>query len=366
MGATIRDIAKLVGVSASTVSRVINGNTAISQETRIKIQEAMKELNYHPNSRARNLANGITNTIALVIDAEDENTFANTFFNRSVYAVETAAHNNGCNLLITNDNDEKGKSISTLVYEKKVDGLILPSSSIREGLLELLEKEAFPYVVLGEPEIGARELAWVDINNRDGGRKAVTHLLEQGYRKIAFVAENTDTVFSRERIAGYEEALAEQMKDSENTICKKEMSGSQPKTETSKPVSRTGESMIFTCGEDAGGMVGQVVDAAKKRMIDAVICCNNILAYHVMKGLREAEISVPDRVGVVTFDNYPLAEYMDPPLTVVDVDTYRLGKEAADMLFRKIGGEAAENDAVSIDTEIIIRNSSKRREELNG
>lgn len=341
MGATIRDIAKLVGVSASTVSRVINGNAAISQETRIKIQEAMKELNYHPNSRARNLANGITNTIALVIDAEDENTFANTFFNRSVYAVETAAHNNGCNLLITNDNDEKGKSISTLVYEKKVDGLILPSSSIREGLLELLKKEEFPYVVLGEPEIHAQELAWVDINNREGSRKAVVHLLEQGYKKIAFVAENTGTVFSRERIAGYEKALLEKK-------------------------TTTGASMIFTCEKDLQAMVEQVVTAAKAQTIDAVICCNNVLAYHVLKGLREARISVPDQVGLVTFDNYPLAEYMDPPLTAVDVDTYRLGKEAANMLFRKIGGEAAENGAVSIDTEIIIRNSSKRREELNG
>lgn len=131
----------------------------------------MKELNCHPNSRARNFANGITNTIALVIDAEDENTFANTFFNRSVYAIERVAQKNGYNLLITNDMDEKGSSITSLVYEKKVDGLIFPSSSIRKELTDLLEKEQFPFVVLGEPEEFPDRLDWVDINNYEGGKK---------------------------------------------------------------------------------------------------------------------------------------------------------------------------------------------------
>lgn len=341
MGATIKDIAKMVGVSASTVSRVINGNAAISEETRTRIQEAMKELNYHPNSRARNLANGITNTIALVIDAEDENTFANTFFNRSVYAIERAAQKNGYNLLITNDMDEKGSSITSLVYEKKVDGLILPSSSIRKKLTDLLEKEQFPFVVLGEPEVFSEKLDWVDINNYEGGKKAVCHLLEQGYKRVAFVSEEDRTVFAKRRIAGFLDGFREKNIDLDSVE-------------------------VLICGQDYRGLINNVKRGVEEKRIDAVLCSNNILSYHILKGMREAKIPVPGKLGMVTFDNYPLAEYMEPPLTAVDVDTYRLGEIAADGLIRKINNREVERRNVLIDTELIKRASSERREEQIG
>lgn len=341
MGATIKDIAKMVGVSASTVSRVINGNAAISEETRTKIQEAMKELNYHPNSRARNFANGITNTIALVIDAEDENTFANTFFNRSVYAIEKVAQKNGYNLLITNDMDEKGSSITSLVYEKKVDGLILPSSSIRKKLTDLLEKEQFPFVVLGEPEAFSDKLDWVDINNYEGGKKAVCHLLEQGYRKTAFISEENQTVFARHRIAGFLDGLREKNIDLADTE-------------------------ILICGQNYERLIDDVKKAVEEERIDAVLCSNNIISYHILKGMREAKILVPDKLGMITFDNYPLAEYMEPPLTAVDVDTYRLGEIAADVLIQKMNHREVERRNVLIDTELITRASSERRREQIG
>ncbi|HIU75557.1 MAG TPA: LacI family DNA-binding transcriptional regulator [Candidatus Pelethocola excrementipullorum] len=335
MGVTIKDIAKRVGVSPSTVSRVINGNTVISDETRKKIQEAMAELNYHPNSRARNFATGSTNTIALVIDAEDENTFSNTFFNRSVYAIEKAAQSNGYNLLITNDTDDAGSSISELVYEKKVDGLILPSSRVRSGLLELLNQEGFPYVVLGEPDICSDNLDWVDVNNFEGSKNAVTHLLDQGYKRIVFAAEDTKTVFSKKRIEGYYSALDEEK-------------GCREKAE------------VISCGENYSLLCEKIEDAIEKQGADAFLCSNNVIAYHVMKTLKNHNYSMPSQVGIVTFDNYPFAEYMDPPLSAVDVDTYLLGEKAASLLIKKINKEEVEKRAVLIDTEFIFRDSSKR------
>ncbi|MGN0322552.1 MAG: LacI family DNA-binding transcriptional regulator [Oliverpabstia sp.] len=337
MGATIKDIAKMVGVSTSTVSRVINGNTAISQQTRDKIQEAMKELNYHPNSRARNFANGITNTIALVIDAENETTFANSFFNRSVYAIERTAQSRGYNLLITNDRDEHGTSVSTLVYEKKVDGLILPSSSVRQKLIDLLNQEQFPYVVYGGSEFALEPFSWVDVNNLEGSKKAVQHLWNQGYRKIAFAFDGNVTVFSSNRINGYRDALIE---------CDK----------NTAPI-------ILNCGRNPENMFDNVTQAVRDKKVDAILCSDNIIAYHILKKTREVGISVPEQFGIVTFDNYPLAEYMIPPLTVVDVDTYQLGKKSADILFGIISGEVTEKKIELIDTELIIRDSSKRKKE---
>lgn len=119
MAYTIKDIAKKVGVSPSTVSRVINGTATISDETTQKIRAAMEELNYHPNSMARSFATGLTKTIALVIDADNEKNFANSFFNRSVFAIEKQAQEEGFNLLIANGNKSVGVSASQLVYEKR-------------------------------------------------------------------------------------------------------------------------------------------------------------------------------------------------------------------------------------------------------
>lgn len=336
MSVTIKDIAKHVGVSPSTVSRVINGNAVISDETKRKIQEAMAELNYHPNSRARNFANGSTNTIALVIDADDENTFSNTFFDRSVYAIERVAQNNGYNLLITNDTDDAGTSVSTLVYEKKADGLILPSSSVREGLLELLDKEEFPYVVLGEPSIYPERLTWVDVNNKEGSTNATLHLLDQGYENVVLAVEDTKTVFTQKRIEGYRSALRQR--------------------------NRCGQEPIIFSGENEYlSLRDTVLQSVKQGGTDAFLCSNNIIAYHVMNALRGENIAIPDQVGLVTFDNYPFSEYMDPPLTAVDVDTYQLGKRAAALLIGKLNKEETVRKMILLDTNLILRESSGRK-----
>ena len=165
MGVTLNDIAKKVGVSPSTVSRVINGSAPISDEMKKKIYKAMNELNYHPNSLARNLATGSSLTIGLVVDADNETAFANSFFNRSVYAIERVAQKNGYNLLITNDIGKKSSPVCDLVYGQRVDGLIIPSSGVKDSLLEVLEKENTPWVMLGEATGTGEDICWVDMDN---------------------------------------------------------------------------------------------------------------------------------------------------------------------------------------------------------
>ena len=153
MPATIKDIAKKVGVNPSTVSRVINGTASISEETRQKIKDAMKELDYHPNSLARSLVNGSTFTIGLVIDAGNSDAFSNAFFIRSVSAIEAVTQQRGFNLLITSDSDKEDNSaVKNLILEKKIDGIILPVSAATEELIDLLLGNHFPFIVLGEPD----------------------------------------------------------------------------------------------------------------------------------------------------------------------------------------------------------------------
>lgn len=336
MTITIKDIAKKVGVSPSTVSRVINGNSAISEETKKKIFLAMEELDYHTNSLARNFANGSTNAIGLIIDAEDDNTFSNAFFNRSVYAIETVAQSQGYNLLITNNRDSMAEK---LVFEKKVDGIILPTSSVTSRLVEILKKNNFPFIILGEPEKDKAETNWIDINNVLGSESAIEHFAEMGYKKIAFVIENQNTLFAKNRIQGYKSGIKnEGLEYDENFI-----------VESGDDVMQAYEIAI------------KMLDSKKRP--DAFLCSNNILAFQVLKALKQRKVAVPEEVGIITFDNYPIAEYMDPPLTVVDVDTYSLGEQAATSLIKKIHRIESGEQQTIISTKLIIRESSNRKKD---
>ncbi len=339
---TIKDVAKRAGVAASTVSRVINNKSLISEETREKIMEAMRELNYFPNSLARNFANGNACAIALAIDANDNTTFSNVFFNKSVFGIETVAQNNGYNILITNGKEEKGgvSSIEKLILERKIDGLILPSVMAKRKLIKKLFELDFPFVILGEPENFKLESSWVDINNIQGGELAVNHLIQKGYKRIAFLSSNPKAIFSQNRLAGYKQALTFAGFD-------------------------VNEKYIASCEETLPAGYNLLKEVFKTSSLpDAVICSDNITAFGVLRAASEMGISVPRELGVLSFDNYPIAEYTNPPLTVVDVDTYSLGEQAASILIRKIEREKEVNQQTLISTRIISRESTNLKGEL--
>ncbi|MDY0290125.1 MAG: LacI family DNA-binding transcriptional regulator [Sphaerochaeta sp.] len=338
MATTINDIAKKVGVSASTVSRVITGKAVISEETKNKILVAMKEMNYHPNSLARSFATGSSQAIALIVDATDDNeNFSNYFFNRSVFGIEQICQDNGYNLIISNDaTTQDGKSpIEKLILERKVDGLILPSSSVSTKLIKALNQSSFPFVVLGEPSLCQNESSWVDVNNMQGGFKAVRHFVESGYSSIGIIGGNDSQVFFSNRLRGYKEGL--------------EKHGLKPN-----------ERWILYSDGTADSSYDLVSSLLQEEPFpDAFVCNNNIVAFGAMKAIKDKGLSIPENIGIISFDNFPLAEYMDPPLTVVDIDTYSLGKQAASILFQKIQKHVGDLQ-ILIATNLIERKSTQR------
>lgn len=336
MSVTIKDIAKKVGVNPSTVSRVINGTASISAETRQKIKEAMQELDYHPNSLARSLVNGSTFTIGLVIDAKNKDAFSNTFFIRSVSAIEAVTQEKGFNLLITSDTDKQNSNaVKNLILEKKVDGIILPVSSASEELVELLLNNQFPFIFMGEPNDAMEGAHWIDMDNQQGAEDAVMHLFAQGYTSPLLLVENKNTMFEQKRIRGFQNAIEKQGKN---------VSGE----------------WVVGCGTE-----GTDIHTELKKMLyahtgfDSIICTNNVVAFHALQFLKKEGLRVPEDIGMITFDDYPLAEYMDPPLTVVDIDTYKLGEVAANELFSMIHDPEKEKTKVLLPTCIIERKSTK-------
>lgn len=338
MAITIKDVAKKAGVSASTVSRVINGKGVISEETRKKINDVMEELNYFPNSLARNFANGSAFAVGLVIDAQDENTFSNTFFNRSVFAIEKVLQENGYNLIIVNGREtiDATSSIEKLVYEKKVDGLILPPNNMKQKLIQKFIKMNFPFVVLGEPQIFKSESSWVDVNNQQGSELAISHLKEKGYKKIAFIFSGKQNVFEQNRLLGYLKGLENEGLEIHDEYIIESTNGT--------------EQYYNDC----------IAILNSENPPDAFLCSNNIIAFHILKALKNKDINIPNQVGVITFDNYPIAEYTDPALSVIDIDTYALGEHVTQILLQKIQNSKVMNQQTLISTMLILRESTNR------
>ena len=335
MTVTIRDIAKKAGVSPSTVSRVINGKSVISNETRNKIFAVMEELDFHPNSLARNLANGSSRALALVINAEDKKSFSNQYFTHSVFGIEQIAQTNGYNLIITHNQSKGMTPIEQLIYEKKADGIILPPSLITISLLKKLLNQKFPFVVLGEPPFMRNEVNWVDINNAQGSESAVNHLLEKGYRSIVFVGENQQQIFTKNRIAGFRDALGKQ--------------GIEPRQDF----------IIESDGTQEAAYRIAVSFLQKTSPPDAFLCSDNTIAFGILKAVKSLERAIPQEIGIVTFDNYPLAQYTEPSLTSIDVDTYLLGEHAAFVLLKTIENET-NIQHILVGTKLFQRESTDR------
>lgn len=338
MAITIKDVAKAAGVSTSTVSRIINKKGSFPEETRLRVQKIMSEMHYHPNSIARNFVRGSTNNIGLIINTEDSGTFFNEFFNKSVFGIETVAHAEGYSLLISGDRvfDNNVSAIEKLVYEKKVDGLIIPISIIKRKFITKLKNIGFPFIILGEPNVKAPDCSWIDVNNTDGGRFAVNHLYEKGYRRIAFISSDFDKTFNKNRLLGYRRGLEDnELPLNESFIRKGEMSiaGGFEQMNT-----------LLKCGNPP----------------DAVISSSCVMALGTLRAVRNAGLRVPEDIGVISFDNSPISEFAQPQLTTVDINTYELGAQAAQILIQNIHTKGGVCHHSLVTAKIIERQSTKK------
>ncbi len=308
MAATLQDVARLAGVNASTVSRVLNGKTVISSETKEKVYAAMQELDYHPNSLARSLASGQAGAIGVVLDASDEGAFRNAFYYSSQFAIEKVAQDQGYHVLIANGNPKAGNAVEKLLLERKVDALIMLPSTVRPSVME--KCNSFPYVLMGQPDQFDEDTVWVDIDNGYGASMAVEHLLSKGYKSIAYLggAQDSDAGFIMRRQKGYLSALPE---------------GAKP-------------CMLATdsTAEDAYRVALACLSGEERP--DAFLLNDNMAAVGLLRAAKELGLQVPEDIGAVTFNNYPMAEYTDPPLTAIDIDTELLGSVSAELLFERI------------------------------
>ena len=336
--ASIKDVAKAAGVSTSTVSRIINNSPLISAETRDKTLKVMKELNYVPNSMARGLSNQKAFTVALLVNISEPKAYSNPFFYEVIHGIETIVYDRGLCLIIANlqTSMKKVNMLDWLIHGKRTQGVILPSAIVDTRMARDLKKLGFPFVVIGEPVNCREPVDWVDVNNQQGGQQAVDHLLQQGYKRIAFMGGSQKETFNRNRLAGYRESL--------------DANGIEYMPEY---VREGGSSK-----EDGKSMMQELLSLPERP--DSVICSDNFLSLGAMKAIEEAGLKIPQHIGVLSFDNFPIADLAEPPLTTVDIDVFEMGVQAGTMLFRLIDNPSAREQQILIATRIETRGSTNR------
>jgi DNA-binding LacI/PurR family transcriptional regulator len=329
------DIAFLAGVSQPTVSRALRGSPVVSLETRKRIEEIARQLNYRVDKNASNLRSQHSNTLALLLfeDPTPDDSQINPFFLSMLGSITRASARQGYDLLISFQQLSKDWQQD---YEdsRKADGIILLGYGDYEEYrprLERLVQQGTHFVRWG-PVLTSEPGVSVGSDNAQGGYDVTRHLLAQGRRRIAFLGHATThypEFFDRYR--GHERALLEARATTSSAL-----------------------QVDAITTEDAGF---QATRELQRRGVefDAVVAASDLIAIGALRALQESGIDVPRDVAVVGFDDIPAASHTNPPLTTVVQDTRRAGDLLVDTLLRQIAGDPAANSV--IPTRLVVRKS---------
>jgi len=335
--ATIKDIAKALGLSTSTVSRALRDSHEISTETKQLVLEYATRINYHPNPIALSLKEKRSRSIGVIV-AE----IANSFFSQAINGIESVAYDKGYNVIISQSHESYDKEVMTLQYlaSRSIDGLLISVSTATKDLqhLRALHERGFPIVFFDRivEDINTHK---VMVDNFRGAYDATMHLIKQGYKNIATITNSENLSITRERVAGYVEALAQK-----NTKARK--------------------SMIKYCLH--GGMILSEVEEAVTQLMktrprpDAIFTSSDKLTTGCMRVLKSKGIRIPDDIAVVGFSNSDIIELLDPPITVVRQPAFEMGQVATELLLQLIESKRPVKDFERkiLATNLIVQQST--------
>ncbi len=327
----LEQIAKLSGVSRSTVSRVINNDPNVSAGTREKVMQVVKRVNYTPNAAARGLAAGQTHVLGLVIPTGVAALFSDPYFPILLQGVSSACNAREYSVMLWLAEPEyERRQIRQIMYSGLVDGVIVSSMLLNDSLVQALADGDLPFMLVGRHPTDTRA-SYVDADNIGGAREAVTHLLRLGRTRVATITGPQNMIAGSDRLAGYLAALRER-----GVIC---------------------DPGLIVEGDftEAGGY--RAMQQLLSHRLDAVFVASDIMAIGAMRALREAGLRVPEDVAVVGFDDLPQSARTEPPLTSVRQPIYRLGATAVDSLLDLTAYPDSPPRRIVLPTELVVRAS---------
>jgi LacI family transcriptional regulator len=329
---TIRDVAAAAGVSPATVSRVLNLKEDVADDLRRRVLAAVSDLGYRRNGPARSLRTRAAMVLALVISD-----ITNPFFTAIVRGVEDVAQLAGYSVVLANadeDVDKESRYLEVAAAEQMAGVLLTPASSKLTNIDVLLERN-IPVVTI-DRRLADSPVDSVTVNNRQAVVAATGHLIGQGCERVGFVAGPVAITTGAGRLAGYRAAL--------------------------RAAGRPEDAGLIAYGDfrTEGGYAATRQLLHSRRPPDGLVISNNLMTVGGMQAIAEAGLRVPDDIAVVGFDDANWATALRPPLTVVTQPTYDIGRIAAKLLLRRIGGESFPPKRVVLRAELVERGSSRR------
>ncbi|MFF3905905.1 LacI family DNA-binding transcriptional regulator [Streptomyces sp. NPDC001848] len=329
---TLSDVAEQVGVSAKTVSRVLNGDGPVAAETRERVMEAVQRLGFRPNLMARHIRLGGSDTaIGLIVPD-----MSNPFFATVVSGIESVTHGRGLTLLVGSSaqDAERERSLVGTFLARRVSALLMaPIVQADHGYLKAERSAGLPVVFLDRPGTGLAADSVLS-SNRQGAREGTAHLIAHGHRRIGFIGNTPTHLYTRRmRLRGYRDALAE-------------------------------AGLSYDRALVAGGHDMRSAVADTERLLNladpptALFAANNFASMGAVLGLARAGRR---DVALVGFDDIPLAEVLEPALTVVAQDPAAMGATAATIALARLDGDRSRARTTEIPTRLIPRGSGELR-----
>jgi LacI family transcriptional regulator len=328
---TLEDIARISGVSRSTVSRVLNTDPNVKEQTRKKVQEVIRGLNFQPNMAARGLAAGSTKVIGLVIPVGVSSIFSDPYFSLVIQGVSSACNQLGYSIMLwLAEPQYERKTISQIIYNGLIDGVIVLAMLLDDPLIDRLYESNRPFITIGRHPTNEK-INYIDVDNRLGAHQIVSYAIRTGHRRVALIGGPRNTISGQDRYQGYLDALHEY----------------------DLPIV---PDLIME-----GDYSSESGYLAMKRLLllqpDAVFAASDEMAFAAIRAIQEEGLSVPEDIAVVGFDDIPSAAISTPPLTTVRQPIRRTGEIVAEMLIDMIEHPNPNPYHVVLPTELVIRST---------
>jgi LacI family transcriptional regulator len=332
---TIKDIAKEANVSVTTVSRALNGYSDVSEETRKRIIEVAKRLNYSPNSIARSLVMKKSQTIGLLVSNLSREGTKDNFTYEVLCGINEAVSQSDYDLIVFNTTSAKQseKTYTQLCRERRVDGVIIMGIKTNDPYLQEVVESDIPCVLIDIP-IQSKTVGYVTTDNIKGAKEAVNYLLSLNHRKIGMINGHNEAFVSQQRLHGYKEALQEACLPFDSSYV---------------------ENGEYT---EEGAYKATVRLLSKHPEITALFCASDLMALGAMQAAKDLGKQLPDELSVIGYDDILLSSYVTPSLSTIRQDKFRIGEEAARMLIGMLEEETSHYVKL-LDTQLIIRESTK-------
>lgn len=328
---SIKKIAKAAGVSTATVSRVLNGSDKVREQTAKKVRDVVEKMNYRLDHVARRMKVKSSDSLVIGLIITD---IENPFFSNVAKGVEDVAFKNKHVLMIcnTNEDPEKEKFFLNSMLSEKVSGAIIVPTNGNGDFFGKLVEDGFPMVMVDRrPE--NINVDTVSINNELGGYLATKRLIQNGHTRIGIVCGIKGLSNTVERLGGYKKALNEANIDVSNEL--------------------------ITYGDyiESGGREAMEGLLSLNQPPTAVFSTNNLMTLGCIKELYKRNVSIPDEMALIGFDDSSWAEALNPPLTTVKQPGYELGVNAAEILIKRLSNENVNRVDVVLNPELIVRES---------